>query len=96
MIKHIVFFRIKADNKEEKLHFLKRNIEYLNAAIPSLTKIKAGINFSNRETAYDLALVAEFTDDEGLEVYRTHPAHQELIGILKEFDRELAVVDYYF
>ena len=95
MIKHIVFFRIKSEKKEEELKILKKMIEDLGDSIPSLIKIEAGINFSTRDTAYDLALVSEFHDREGLKAYQVHPEHLKLIDHLKKLDRELAVVDYY-
>jgi len=94
MIKHIVFFRIKSEQKEKELENLKSMIEKLKDSIPSILKIEAGINISPRETAYDIALVSEFENAEGLKEYSVHPEHQKLIARLHELDREIAVVDY--
>ena len=94
MIKHIVFFKINAEKKEKELSTLKEMIENLGDLIPSIIKIEAGLNFSPRENAYDIALVAEFKNKEGLEEYQIHPDHVKLIEHLKKLDREIAVVDY--
>lgn len=94
MIKHIVFFKIKSENKEKELIKLKSMIEDLSDSIPSIVRIEAGINISPRDTAYDIALVSEFKDREGLEAYQIHPEHKNLIEQLHKLDREIAVVDY--
>lgn len=94
MIKHIVFFKINTQNKEKVLKELKKMIDDLGTSIPSVVKIEAGINFSPRESAFDLALFAEFKDKKGLTEYQIHPEHVKLIDHLKKLDREIAVVDY--
>jgi len=94
MIKHIVFFKINTQNKESDLLELKRMIDELAISIPSVINIEAGINFSQRESAYDIALFSEFKDKKGLKEYQEHPEHVKLISHLKKLDREIAVVDY--
>ncbi len=95
MVKHIVFFRFP-DNKDKEniLKDFKKRIEDLQEKIPEIQHIEAGINFSDRETAFDIALVSEFENERDLEVYRIHPDHAALIDFLNQFERELAVVDY--
>ncbi|MCK4922332.1 MAG: Dabb family protein [Bacteroidales bacterium] len=94
MIKHIVFFKIKTQNKQEDLKELKKMIDDLGTSIPSVINIEAGINFSPRESAFDLALFAEFNDEQGLKEYQVHPQHVKLIDHLGKLDKEIAVVDY--
>ena len=94
MIKHIVFFKINAKKKETELSKLKEMIENLGNSIPSIIKIEAGLNFSPRESAYDIALVSEFKNKEGLAEYQIHPEHVKLIEHLNKLDRDIAVVDY--
>jgi len=94
MIKHIVFFKINTENKENDLIELKKMIDMLGKTIPSIVNIEAGINFSPRESAYDIALFAEFYDKKGLSEYQEHPEHIKLIQHLKELNREIVVVDY--
>lgn len=95
MIKHIVFFRFPGlEDKSEFLSELKKRIEDLGDKIPEIIHIEAGLNFSERETAFDIALVSEFKSHKDLDTYRTHPEHLKLIDFLNQHKRELAVVDY--
>lgn len=94
MIKHIVFFKINTQNKSGDLIELKKMIENLGSTIPSIVSIEAGINFSPRDTAYDIALFATFRNKKGLSDYQEHPEHLKLIQHLKQLNRELVVVDY--
>ncbi|MGC9341693.1 MAG: Dabb family protein [Bacteroidales bacterium] len=95
MIKHIVFFRFPGIEDESTfLPEFKERIEELRNKIPEIAHIEAGLNFSDRETAFDIALVSEFNSREDLDTYRTHPDHLKLIDFLNQHERELAVVDY--
>jgi len=97
MVKHIVFFRFPGNKKKDIiLKDFKRKIEDLKDKIPEIHHIEAGINFSDRETAYDIALISEFKTEKDLETYRTHPDHLALIDFLNQYERELAVVDYIY
>jgi hypothetical protein len=95
MIKHIVFFRFpELNDKSEFLTEFKIRIEDLSEKIPEIVHIEAGLNFSDRDTAFDIALVSEFKSHQDLDIYRTHPDHLKLIDFLNQHKRELAVVDY--
>ena len=95
MIKHIVFFRFPGlEEKQEFLQEFKNRIEDLEQKISEIQHIEAGLNFSDRETAYDIALVSEFKSREDLDIYRTHPDHLSLIDFLNQYKRDIAVVDY--
>lgn len=54
------------------------------------------LNFSDRDTAFDLVLVSLFDDDAGLEAYRVHPAHVKVLDYLKRKLETTAVMDYAF
>lgn len=95
MIKHIVMFRFQnIENKENTLKMLKSMIEDLKNKIPEVQHIEAGINFSEREVAYDIALISDFKSKEDLEIYRVHPDHVALVDFLKQYNYEVAVADY--
>lgn len=95
MIKHIVFFKFEeGQDKNLILPGLKSRIDSMKGRIPGLLEIEAGINFSTRDVASDLALVSDFNSVEDLDFYREHPVHQDLINYLKAFRYKVAVVDY--
>jgi len=95
MVKHIVFFKFpKLENREGFLKEFKEKIENLGKTIAEIHSIEAGINFSDRDSAYDVALVSDFKTEKDLETYRVHPDHVALVDFLNQQEREIAVVDY--
>lgn len=100
MIKHVVFFRLKESDipglKEKQLEELKYYIENLGKTIEVITAIEAGINISDRDAAYDLALISDFKSEEDLRKYNAHPEHQKVVSFLEEIKKEIAVVDYIY
>ena len=100
MIKHIVFFRLKEQKDEElkqkQLLELKNILESLKSKIDWIVHLEAGINYSTREVAFDLALNSDFATNEDLEKYISHPEHQKLVDFLNDIKKEVAVVDYVY
>ncbi len=96
MLRHIVMMRF-ADRKrlKESTSSTKNILENLSSSIESLRSIEVGVNISDRPTAYDLVLTADFDDAEGLDAYRVHPDHVEALKHIKAVVEKTAVVDYY-
>ncbi len=87
-------FKFHDENKEANLREVKGMLEALPAKIPSLRSMEVGIDFLHSERSMDMVLTATFDDKEGLEAYRIHPAHQEVVARIKEVSIESRVVDY--
>lgn len=97
MIKHIVMMRLKeigAQEKKEQLEIIKLELEALSGKVPSLKAMEVGLNFSKRDTAFDLVLVSIFDDEEGLKEYAIHPEHLKVLDYLKGKLETTAVTDY--
>ena len=97
MLKHIVMMKLKRDDGrfQEHVSKLEKMLNDLKTVIPSLKKMEVGLNTSARPSAYDIVLVSEFEDDEGLEKYRIHPKHIEVLDFIKVIVDDAKVVDYY-
>jgi hypothetical protein len=99
MIKHIVLFKFKEliskEEKELKISEIKSKLEALINLVPSLKKIKVGLNCNSAEE-YDLALETEFENMEGLQAYAVHPEHVAVGKIIRENLEKRACVDYQF
>ncbi len=96
MLKHIVLFKIP-DNTQDKnkiVTTLKDKLESLKFKIPQLKKLETGINISDRSSAFDIALVTEFENENDLETYRSHPDHQDVVAYIKKVAADTIVVDY--
>ena len=95
MLRHIVMIKFKdLVKKEEESGRVKLMLENLTSEIPSLLTMEVGLNMSNRPSAYDLVLTADFENETGLSAYRIHPAHKEVLEYLKTVMDKTAVVDY--
>jgi ribosomal protein L30/L7E len=73
---------------------LKSAIEGLEGKIPSLKAMEVGLNISKRPSASDLVLISLFDDPAGLDAYRVHPAHAEVLEMMRLMNGEAVVVDY--
>ena len=94
MLVHIVMFAFKDENKEANLLQVKRMLEALPSKIESLNRMEVGIDISKSERSFDLVLTSTFEDQAGLSAYAVHPAHLEVVSVIKEVTTMAKVVDY--
>lgn len=96
---HIVFFRLRdrspgGQSKAEVAAELKRRFEALVGVIPGLTRCEVGLDILGGDEASDLALHTEFESRAAFDAYPPHPAHQAIVGLLKEMKTERRAVDF--
>ncbi|SFP65926.1 Dabb family protein [Hydrogenimonas thermophila] len=94
MVVHTVMFRFKDENKADNIEKVKLMLEALPQKIESLKSMEVGVDFLHSERSMDLVLTSTFDDKDGLETYRVHPAHQEVVSFIKDVTVESRVVDY--
>ena len=98
MISHIVFIRLKdyaPREKENILTALKTMLDKLSWKIDVIVSLETGINFNERPSAYDLALVVKLRTEEDIEIYRSHPEHIKVLDYMKTLRLETGVVDFF-
>lgn len=95
MITHIVLFKLKKSySKDEKMfaiEIIKKELERLPFLISEIKDYKVKVNINESERAAELGIISEFENQEDLEKYIIHPAHQKVVEIIKEH-REFSVV----
>jgi len=94
MLVHVVMFQFKEENKEDNLAHVKTMLEALPSKIVTLKSMKVGIDISRSERSFDLVLISSFENQEGLNEYAVHPAHLEVVSVIKEVTSLSKVVDY--
>ncbi|MDO9208232.1 MAG: Dabb family protein [Sulfuricurvum sp.] len=94
MLVHIVMFQFKEENKEANLIRVKEMLEALPSTIESLKSMEVGIDISRSDRSFDLVLISTFEDQAGLNEYVIHPAHQDVVSVIKEVTSLSKVVDY--
>ena len=94
MVKHIVMWNLKKENKEQNAAKIKLQLEALKSVIPEIITMQVGRNFNTAECAYDLILYSEFENEEGLDAYIQHPAHKEIAAFIATVRTARVVGDY--
>ena len=99
MVKHIVMFKF-LDNafgrtKDENVNIAANMLKDLQGKVPTLISSEVQINSkSANQTNYDLVLVSDFNDFQGLEEYIVHPLHKAVGEFMKDVRESRACVDY--
>lgn len=98
MIKHIVMFKLKEANGKSAVENAKEaqaKAVQLKSEIPALVKIEAVCNAPKADQSnYELALICDFKDIEGLNEYQTHPAHLKFGEFVSKIRESRACIDY--
>lgn len=99
MIKHIVMFKLKdtEDGKSamENAREAQEKAEKLKEFIPTLEEIKAVCNSPEADAGnYEIALICDFKDMEGLNAYQVHPKHLEFGKFISRIRESRACIDY--
>lgn len=95
MIRHIVFWNLKEENKAETAQKIKADLEALKDKIPGLLHIEVGINSPEAPgDNWDVVLNSDFESIEALNAYQVHPLHKEAAGFIGSVRTARACVDY--
>lgn len=98
MITHVVLWKIQNQalglEKSELIEKLRADLEKLPAEIEEIISLNVGINAKPGDAASDVVLLTTFADWEALDIYQNHPAHQKVVGFVKQIVTERRVVDF--
>ena len=91
MLTHIVLLRF--ENMSDAQEGKKRLLSMKNK-IPAMLDIEAGVDVTRSQRAYELALITRHANQEGLDAYQDHPAHQKVLEYLKTHSSGSVSVDF--
>ncbi len=94
MIKHMVMWTLKEENKTENAKKMVNMLNDLQDKIDEIVSIEAGQNFTDSDRNYDIGLIVAFNSEKDLNAYRVHPAHQEVVEFVKGVVDKAVAVDY--
>jgi hypothetical protein len=75
MFRHVLVIKWQPGVTSEQAAEAAAALRALAEEIPELLEMRAGTDLGLRDTAWDLALVATFSDESGWRAYLDHPAH---------------------
>jgi hypothetical protein len=98
MIRHIVMWRLKAEDagqRDADFAAIRGALEALNGRIAGMRVLEVRADFSREESAADIVLYSEFDDRAALDAYQIHPEHVVAKGVVapRVNERRLADVE---
>lgn len=94
MLTHVVLFKFKGETSAEQTAQLEAGLKGLPAVIAEIREFRVGRDIVRSERSYDLALVSAFDDLAAMQRYQVHPAHQEVVALVKTICSGVVVVDF--
>ena len=94
MIKNIVMWDLKDENKLENAKKLKVSLENLKEEINEIKEIEVGININNSDASMDVVLYSVFNTLEDLDIYQNHPKHLKIKEFVKNISTNRKVIDF--
>ena len=95
MIRHVVFFKFKADIGAAEREAGISALRGLPAKIDFIRTFELGEDVLRSPRSWDLVLVATYDDLEALQTYATHPDHVPVVELLKTLCDSIGSVDYF-
>ena len=96
MVRHIVMWKLKEENKAENARLLKEKLEGLAGIIPEIVELHVGLNINPDESSFDAVLNSVFNSFDDLKKYQANPKHVAVSDFCKGIRLERAVVDHEF
>jgi hypothetical protein len=81
-IRHAVCFRFHPDTTDAQVEALASGLRELPSILPEIVDYRVGADLGINEASWDLALTADFADQDDYLAYRDHPEHLERIRTL--------------
>ena len=98
MIRHIVMVKFhefaEGRTKAENLELVAARLRALPSLISSIRKFEVGINQLESPRAYDLTILADYDDWEGLDFYAKHPEHVSVVEYMSKLREVSHSCDY--
>jgi hypothetical protein len=93
MIRHIVCFKFKEENKAENVAHTKAMLDALPAKIPEILHSETYTDCAVKADNFDLILISDFESHEALERYIVHPDHKAVGAFMTPVKESRACVD---
>ena len=92
MLKHVVVWKMKEENKLSNMEKIKEMLEALPAKIDKIKSLSVGFNENGGE--YEIILITDFENKNDLMEYDEHPEHQQVRKFVRSVVESRIAVDY--
>jgi quinol monooxygenase YgiN len=94
MLTHVVLFKFKPETTAAQAGQLEAALKGLPQQIDEIREFRVGRDVLHSERSYDLGLVSAFTDLAAMQRYQVHPAHQDVVALVKTLCASVVAVDF--
>ena len=94
MLTHVVLFKFKPETSPEQASQLEAGLKGLPTVIDEIREFRVGRDIIRSERSYDLGLVSAFDDLAAMQRYQVHPAHQQVVAMVKACWSSVVAVDF--
>ena len=93
MIKHVVLWKFKEENKKENMQKAKEMLLSLVPVINEIKSMKVYFDISGTDMSADIMLDTEFSSVADLKTYAVHPEHLKVAEFIKSAVVSRVVLD---
>ncbi|MBS1673240.1 MAG: Dabb family protein [Actinobacteria bacterium] len=96
-LRHVVTWKMATEDPAERAEHaagVASRLQALVGVVPSIRSLSTGVNALAIDGNWDVTLVADFDDEDGLQAYQVHPAHQEVIAYVRAVTGSRSAVDF--
>lgn len=93
MIKHVVMWKFKEENKEENMKKARELLLALPGVISEIKKMEVHFDVLHTAASMDVMLETEFVSTEALGIYAVHPEHLKVVEFIKSVVESRVVLD---
>lgn len=97
MIRHIVQWKLRAEDAEDKAAAVAEIATALEGLVPvidELISLEVHPNVAYEDVNWDVVLVADYASVDDLAAYQVHPAHVAAAAIVRSHVTERASIDF--
>ncbi|MEO7005517.1 MAG: Dabb family protein [Terrimesophilobacter sp.] len=97
MLRHVVSWKLATGDPEQKAAQsaeIRRRLAELVPLVPSVRQLTVGGDTAVTAGNWDLVLIADYDDADGLAAYQTHPEHQKVATFIRSVISDRTCVDF--
>jgi hypothetical protein len=95
VIRHVVAWTLREDvDRDASVAEIRRVLEGLVGVVPSIRELRVVENVAYPGKNADVAVVAAFDDEVGLDAYQVHPDHQAAAAVVRGFVTGRTAIDW--
>lgn len=97
-LRHIVTWKLSGEtqaDRDAQAEEISAALTPLAESVPSVRSLSVHRNEVNHDENWDVTLVSEFDDAEGLAAYAVHPEHVAAVAVVKPHTVGRACVDFF-